>query len=54
MTATQAEIDALVAAATDAAEELYIAVQYSRRPAVRERWERLTEALKPFAADGRA
>ena len=36
----------LVEAATDAAEELYIAAQYSRRPAVRERWQRLVAALE--------
>ena len=36
----------LVAAATDAVEELYIAAQYSRRPAVRERWQRLLGVLE--------
>lgn len=46
---TPAEIDALVAAATDAAEELMIAATYSRRPAVRERLELLRAALASFA-----
>lgn len=49
MPPTPAEIDALVAAATDAAEELMIAATYSRRPAVRERLERLRAALASFA-----
>ncbi len=38
-------LDELIAAATDAAEELYIAAQYSRRDAVKERWQRLLAAL---------
>jgi len=45
---TQDEIDALVAAASDAAEELMIAASYSRRPAVQERLDRLRAALVPF------
>ena len=51
---TQDEIAALVAAATEAAEELMIATAYSRRPAVRERLERLRAALVPFAPRGSA
>jgi hypothetical protein len=42
----EAVVRELVAAATDAAEELYIAMQYSRRPAVRERHARLVAALE--------
>ncbi len=38
-------LDELIAAATDAAEELYIASQYSRRDAVKERWQRLLAAV---------
>jgi hypothetical protein len=54
---TQDEIAALVAAATEAAEAaeaLMIATAYSRRPAVRERLERLRAALVPFAPRGSA
>jgi len=47
MPPTANEIDALVAAATDAAEELMIAASYSRRPAVQARLERLRAALAP-------
>lgn len=47
---TDEEIHALVAAATEAAEELMIAAAYSRRPAVQERLVRLRAALVPFAA----
>lgn len=50
MPPTEDEIAALVAAATDAAEELMIAATYSRRPAVQERLDRLRAALAPFAA----
>ena len=35
----------LLAAATDAAEEVYITSNFTRRSGVRERWERLTAAL---------
>lgn len=50
MPPTEDEIRTLVAAATDAAEELMIAASYSRRPAVQERLERLRAALVPFTA----
>jgi len=43
--------DELIAAATDAAEELYIASQYSRRDAVKERWQRLLAALEAARSD---
>lgn len=36
----------LVDAATEAAEELYIVMQVSRRPAVRRRYERLVAAIE--------
>ena len=48
MPPTNDEINALVAASMDAVEELLIAAQYSRRPAVRQRLERLQAALAPF------
>lgn len=35
----------LIAAATDAAEEVYIASNFTRRSGVKERWERLAAAL---------
>lgn len=35
----------LLAAAVDAAEELYVLSQVSRRPMVRERWQRLVAAI---------
>ena len=35
----------LIAAATDAAEEVYIASNFTRRAGVKERWERLAAAL---------
>ena len=45
---TDDELQALVRAATDAAEELSIMAQVSRRPAVHERWQALLDALRPF------
>jgi hypothetical protein len=53
MPPTEDEIRALVEAATDATEELYIASMYTRRPAVRQRFDALIHALVPFAAYSR-
>ena len=47
------DVQELVRAARDAAEELFIITRLgSRRDAPRERWQRLVEALKPFATVG--
>lgn len=45
---TDDDVRTLVRAATDAAQELYVMAQVSRRPAVRERWQALLAALEPF------
>jgi hypothetical protein len=45
---TDEDVRTLVRTATDAAEELYVIAQVSRRPAVRERWQALLAALQPF------
>lgn len=45
------DVQELVLAARDAAEELFIITRMgSRRTTPAERWQRLVEALKPFAA----
>ncbi len=46
------DVHELVLAARDAAEELYILTKMgSRRTDPVKRWQRLVEALKPFATD---